>query len=380
MLFQLSYCFFFVLLQTMNTGYFYQLLLCLASGSTLCLLIGCAFFLFRRHRQYQFQRAFAVVLLLLSVGFFNNFLVLSCRNLDSAEFLNLLLILYDYVVVGGYMFFVVSLVFPDRYNAVKLSMFLVPYVIAIVFFAITHNPIIYNVVQIYTFVVSSVLLVWLELSIKKYNSMLRDNVANIEFFDLRWGSILVALLYVIQLVWAIESMSNKSWFSVPTADTNLLFDTLWCIITIAYVLFFLRKIVQQQVFVVPPQEESGESGDVSSDDYYKVLNNSDVDSQIKEKKYYLDPALTLQKLATHLGTNRQYLSNFINREKQKTFYEYINEFRLEEAKSLLDNWDSERGRSMEDIASLSGFNSYSTFLRSFVKKYGETPSQYLKRS
>jgi AraC-like DNA-binding protein len=89
--------------------------------------------------------------------------------------------------------------------------------------------------------------------------------------------------------------------------------------------------------------------------------------------------LTLQKLATLLGTNRQYLSNYINREKQKTFYEYINDFRLEEAKKLLDNWDVERRHSMDDVATLSGFNSYATFLRSFVKKYGESPSKYLKR-
>ena len=88
--------------------------------------------------------------------------------------------------------------------------------------------------------------------------------------------------------------------------------------------------------------------------------------------------MTLQKLASHLGTNRQYLSNYINREKQKTFYEYINDFRLEEAKSLLDTYGTEHQHSIEDIATLAGFNSYSTFLRTFVKKYGESPSKYLK--
>ena len=49
-----------------------------------------------------------------------------------------------------------------------------------------------------------------------------------------------------------------------------------------------------------------------------------------------------------------------------------------EAKKLIDNMDSEQNSSLEDIASLSGFNSYSTFYRSFDKKYGLTPSKYMK--
>jgi AraC-like DNA-binding protein len=85
----------------------------------------------------------------------------------------------------------------------------------------------------------------------------------------------------------------------------------------------------------------------------------------------------LQKLAQHLGTNRQYLSNYINQEKHETFYDYINDFRLMEAKSLLDGKESENQHSLEEISMMSGFNSYTTFLRSFKKKFGQTPSQYL---
>ncbi len=96
------------------------------------------------------------------------------------------------------------------------------------------------------------------------------------------------------------------------------------------------------------------------------------------KKIFLDKTLTLQKLSAQLGTNRQYLSNYINQKKGKTFYDYINDFRLEEAKRLLDTKGTQQHHSIEEIAVLSGFNSYSTFLRSFAKKYGQTPSQYMK--
>ena len=189
-------------------------------------------------------------------------------------------------------------------------------------------------------------------------------------------------MYAVQLIWAIESLSQKDWFTSSNYERNLVFDTIWCLITIIYIYIIYKRIIQQQVTSFQTQEKSEQENterlSQSSDLYYKILTNKDIDKNIRENKYYLDEILTLQKLATLLGTNRQYLSNYINREKQKTFYEYINEFRLEEAKSLLDGYDVKHPYSMEEISSLAGFKSYSTFLRSFVKKYGISPSKYLK--
>ena len=77
-----------------------------------------------------------------------------------------------------------------------------------------------------------------------------------------------------------------------------------------------------------------------------------------------------------IRTNRSYLSNCLNNELGITFYDYINSFRLEKAKEILD--DSGFEGCIEDVAISSGFNSVSTFRRSFQKKYGCTPSQYRK--
>lgn len=367
----------------MNTDYFYPLMLCFASGFTLCLLVGFSILLLRRHNRYQFQRTFAVVLLMLAVGFFNNFLVSAFRYTPSADYINTLLLLYDYVVVGGFMAFIVSLVFPGRYSDVRLSLFLLPYVVATVLFALTRGTWVYPAVQLFTLAVSSVLLVWLELSIKRYRHLLQENVSNIEYFDLHWGATIIALLYLVQLIWALESLSQRDWFTTVSANSNLLFDTLWCFITMVYVLFILRKIIHQEVFTVTAPEGDDEKDETESPkadekgEYYKTLSRTAVDALIEEKKYYLDPSLTLQKLAIQLGTNRQYLSNYINREKGKTFYEYINNFRLEEAVRILSS-NPKHPQTMEEVATQSGFNTYSTFLRSFVKKYGESPTAYFK--
>ena len=364
----------------MNSDSFYILLLCFVSGFTQCMLMGCGINMLRHHREYQFQRVFALVVILHSIGFFNNFVVLACRNLPFSEFLNSLLLLFDYVIVGGYMMFGVSLVFPDRYTKWQLLLIEVPFVAAMLLFGITQSPLIIMVVQVFTVIASLVLMVYLEYSIKRHTKMLLENLGNIEYFDLRWGAILIALYFGVALVWAVESVSQRDWFTAPVIGINLLFDTIYCLIIIAVVLFAVRKMVRQKVFVVAEDENDAEEGialESSPTQQSKPSIYSDLDKTMLEKRYYQDNTLTLQKLAQHLGTNRQYLSNYINQEKHETFYDYINDFRLTEAKAMLDGKGTDNQHSLEDISVMSGFNSYATFLRSFKKKYGQTPSQYL---
>ena len=69
------------------------------------------------------------------------------------------------------------------------------------------------------------------------------------------------------------------------------------------------------------------------------------------------------------------LSNIINRHFKRNFFEFINEYRIEEAKSLLSNPDN-TSKSIIDIMDASGFNSKATFNTFFKKLVGETPSQY----
>lgn len=379
----------------MNTDFFYELLLCLASGFTQAVLLCLSIYMFRHHRNYLFQRIFAAVLVMHSFGFFNNFVMLACQNLPNYEYINTLLILYDYMTVGGYMMFAVSLVFPNRYNIRQLLLLEIPFIIATLFFTFSDNPIVYSVVQIYTLVASSVLLVCLLISIKKYTKMLENNVGNMEYFDLRWGSILIVTLFGVQLLWAFESFSQQTWFSVSSADKNLLFDTCYCYLSLIFVVIFTVKIIRQQVFILTSEENNPEENNAIENQnpteenlltdasytspYHEILLNMNIENIISEKQYYMESDLTLQKLARYLGTNRQYLSNYINQEKHKTFYEYINDFRLEEAKKFLEINNSNHSYSIEEIATLSGFNSYTTFLRSFKKKYGQSPSDYLKK-
>ena len=99
--------------------------------------------------------------------------------------------------------------------------------------------------------------------------------------------------------------------------------------------------------------------------FYKVF---------EEEKIYLNPKLNIVELSMSVGTNRTYISNYINQQLHTTFYEYVNKWRVKRAKELL----SSTSLPLEDIATQSGFNSLSSFRRYFTKSMGTTPQAFRK--
>lgn len=93
------------------------------------------------------------------------------------------------------------------------------------------------------------------------------------------------------------------------------------------------------------------------------------------EKPYLDPELTLTQLAERINISPHHLSQIINEQFQLNFFEYINQFRVEEVKSRICNPKYE-SYSLLGIAMDSGFNSKSAFNRVFKKLTHQTPSQF----
>ena len=99
-------------------------------------------------------------------------------------------------------------------------------------------------------------------------------------------------------------------------------------------------------------------------------------AQKMEEKIYLNPKLSLNDLALSIGTNRYYLSEFLNNQG-KSFYDYINEHRIAEACRILDTVQTGERINIANVAARSGFNSISSFNRYFYKIKEMTPTDYL---
>jgi AraC-like DNA-binding protein len=100
-------------------------------------------------------------------------------------------------------------------------------------------------------------------------------------------------------------------------------------------------------------------------------------SHMETEKPYVDGELTLPKLAERLSIPAQHLSQTINERLQQNFFDFVNTYRVEEAKRrLLD--PAKRHYSVLAIAEEVGFNSKSAFNAVFKKHVQMTPSEFRK--
>ena len=94
---------------------------------------------------------------------------------------------------------------------------------------------------------------------------------------------------------------------------------------------------------------------------------------METEKPYLNPEFRLNDLRQVLPLNRTYLSQLINTEYDCTFYQFVTNYRIEEAKRLMKEKPDLK---MQDIAEQCGFSSPVVFSRIFARETGETPSEW----
>jgi|SRR5579863_783235 len=114
------------------------------------------------------------------------------------------------------------------------------------------------------------------------------------------------------------------------------------------------------------------------DDTIKNKNFSDLLLLLDQKKSYLDPLLTLNKLARQLSISDKQLSQVINERTGNNFNDFINKYRIEEAQNLIKS-NNHQQPNILTIAYEVGFNSKSTFNAAFKKFTNSTPSEYRQR-
>lgn len=104
-------------------------------------------------------------------------------------------------------------------------------------------------------------------------------------------------------------------------------------------------------------------------------DRSRLDEYMAAAKPYLDPDLSLSDLAEELGMTRGNLSWLINNSIGKSFYDYVNSYRVDEALRLLGSGDR---KPILECAFAAGFNTKSTFYKFVKLKTGMSPGEYAK--
>jgi len=95
---------------------------------------------------------------------------------------------------------------------------------------------------------------------------------------------------------------------------------------------------------------------------------------MEQQQWYLKHGLKVADLANELAVPVNYVSQAINGYGEQSFYDWVNQYRLNHAVRLL----ADGGLKVVDIAEASGFASQSSFYEHFKHTYKMTPKQYQK--
>ncbi len=101
---------------------------------------------------------------------------------------------------------------------------------------------------------------------------------------------------------------------------------------------------------------------------------SSLTALMMQEKVFTDPSISLNVIAEKLGTNRTYLSRAINDTTGKTFSQFVNDFRIREAITMMG--DKEAKYPLKEISWKVGFSSISTFYSTFTSATGMSPAKY----
>lgn len=175
--------------------------------------------------------------------------------------------------------------------------------------------------------------------------------------------ILVNSLVVGFIAWVLSCVLSQ-----PISDTvyYIVSGLAWTVIFYA-----IENIYIEDAVNTSEEIDKSESNTIAIAHSYPFVDSF---CQLMEvEKAYLNPEISIVEVARQIGTNRSYLSDFLNHNCNSTFVDYVNNLRLEYAERLMKE---DSNISIEAISISSGFNSLSTFRRAFSKKYGSTPSKY----
>ena len=207
--------------------------------------------------------------------------------------------------------------------------------------------------------------------IRTYKNWCEENFSTLDAFDAQW---------IVHYLWMVALVGVNYIFICVTQAPARGFTQLW--FTIAMFAYSTEQILYRKDpwEMVRGREKAGEPAPEAITEPALSPENSEfrqkLDRWMEEEKPYVNPAFQLSDLGAVLPMNRTYLSHFIKAEYGCTFYQFVNRYRVAEAKRLkLEQPDLK----MDEIAARCGFSSRTVFSNVFTREEGVSPREWFKK-
>ncbi|WP_282080922.1 AraC family transcriptional regulator [Aquimarina algiphila] len=201
-----------------------------------------------------------------------------------------------------------------------------------------------------------------------------DQKHQYEIIRKKWSTFLIHLFLIFIIAYVSYYVLVKFSFFNIHWDYAISFSMTIAIYSIGYMVYKEPSIFNGELLskLFLTEEQNTELTETTKNEFYTQLL-----SYIKVNKPYLNNDLRLVQLADEIGFSSHVLSKLINEKSRKNFNQFINEYRLEEAKKLLlENSEASIKTIYYDV----GFNNKATFNTAFKNKFNCTPSEYKRKN
>jgi len=217
--------------------------------------------------------------------------------------------------------------------------------------------------------------------LKKYRSVYLQNFSNASSAAYRW-------LFQITVIFCIaHSFVLFKWIvSYYREEPYLLNINVLISVTALLIICWivLKALYRPQLFTgisidfKPIKPLNIKNITAAKEDLVVVKQIEMLRNYMEKEKPYLDFNLSLQKLSSAVNIPEKELSVLINQSMNSHFFDFVNEFRIEEAKKILTNPERKHLTILEILYEV-GFNSKSSFYTAFKKITNQTPIQFRRK-
>lgn len=314
--------------------------------------------LFWRKGRTRFQTVLGCIMAVWAVWNLKD-MVLTFPGMYTDEVLNWIFIIDAWSALS-YTVFVFEVVMPRWTTVSRLALLSLPFALfTLLYYIWPERWVIYAYVAFLWFFAWTVVIIgWVK--VRQHIKYVRANFSNIDRIDVAWLKSVFVFSVVSQLAWLFTSLC-----------ANVLIDIAYYISVIALWLMVLYYSWDFRPITI---EDNANPERTANNKNELPFAEGALEQLMDEQKLYLKKDLTLADLAEALGTNRTYVSKYISQVLNQTFYDYVNQLRIERVSLPMMREHPEF--KLDFVAHESGFASISTFRRAFIKLTGQTPRQY----
>ena len=253
-----------------------------------------------------------------------------------------------------------------------IALMMAPITLGTVVCVVTRSNALYPVMYGYVLLLGIGLTIYMARAIRQYGRWLRDNYADLEHKEV-WQSFTV--LAIVLLVFVIYEFCYEGM-------AYLYAMLVICVVLICFLLWRVETLSDLSM----PGNDAEEAGDgpflpTESNALSSMALCNSIEPLLKqhceEAQLYLQHDISAIHLAKLIGTNRTYLSKYFAL-KGITYNAYINGLRIQHFMRLYHETIANRQpMKTKQLASLSGFHSYSTFNAAFKQSMGMTATEWM---